>query len=90
MIATLKTLDKDQREAVLDLIVLSCAATFIMAWVMFVHVNKPKATPTWSQTIANMPPAVRQDIAIDWCASNRKVCMSVKKSPMIPMDGDRK
>lgn len=68
---------------------------FAFGWLMFSEPHTDVIeTPTVEQVIQSLPPDVKRDIAIDYCASGtaaHRMCASLPmQSPVGPMDGGLK
>lgn len=47
-------------------------------------------SPTWQEVVRAMPTSIKQDIAIDFCVSHRRMCSNLPlNSPIQPMDGGK-
>lgn len=86
MIETIRRMSDREREAVADVAILVAAAAFILGWSAHIlTAEQPKAT--WQDTVNAMPAKIKEDIAIDFCISHKRMCRNLPlSSPVNPKD----
>jgi hypothetical protein len=85
MINTIRSMSKTQKLAVIDVIALAMCFAFLVGYIVKMFSQDP--APTWQQVIDVMPSSVKQDIAIDFCISHKRMCRSLPlSSPINPKD----
>jgi hypothetical protein len=86
MIRTIRSMTKEQREAVADACIYAACASFLLGFLVHSWIND-KPEQTWGEVVSVMPLKIKEDIAIDFCVAHRRMCRNIPlSSPINPKD----
>ena len=92
LIETLRSLTKEQRYAVIDIVAVALCAVFILGYASKALVDSCEKRPgTWAELVSAMPADVKETIALDYCVAHRRMCRNLPlSSPTNPADEVKK
>lgn len=86
MIETIRRMSSHERKVIADVVVLVACASFLIGYTMHIFTQDTKQT-TWQDVVNSMPAKIKEDIAIEYCVSHKRLCRNLPlSSPVNPKD----